>query len=74
LDWEAVPGADEYNVVLLKYDWGDWYLNYETTVTSTEFVIPFSLYQNTYYKWYIQPINDDAIGTSSAAWIFYTRY
>ena len=74
LDWEAVAGADEYRVVLLRYDFGEWYRNYETTVTATEFVIPFSLYQNTWYKWYVQPINDYAIGTASSAWMFNTRY
>ena len=74
LDWEAVAGADEYDVVLLRYDFGEWIVNYWTTVTATEFVIPFSLYTNTSYKWYVQPINDYAIGTSSAAWIFRTYY
>jgi len=74
LQWSAVAGEAEYRVVLMKWNAGSWYRNWTTIVTATQYTIPISLTQNTYYKWFVQPLNEYAIGTSSSEWFFITRY
>jgi len=73
LRWLAVPGAEEYKVVLMKWNTGYWYQDWSTTVTETEAIIPSLLTQNSYYKWWVLPINNYAIGTRSSEWMFETR-
>ncbi len=72
LQWSAVTGAEEYKVVLMKWNAGIWYRVWSTIVTETEANIPDPLTQNSDYKWWIQPINDYAIGIRSAEWGFTT--
>ena len=73
LQWSEVTGAEEYKVVLLKWDAGIWYRVWWTFVTETEAIIPNLLTQNSTYKWWVQPINNYAIGTTSSEWMFETR-
>ena len=73
LQWSEVTGAEEYKVVLLKWDAGIWYRVWWTFVPETEAVIPNLLTQNSTYKWWVQPINNYAIGTPSSEWMFETR-
>jgi hypothetical protein len=73
LRWSAVTGAAEYKVVLTKWYSGSWYRVWYTIVTGTQATIPNILTQNSYYQWDVQPINDYAIGTTSATWMFQTR-
>jgi VCBS repeat-containing protein len=72
LQWSAVPGAEEYEAVLMKWGVGYWYRVWSKTVTGTEAVITYPLSQNSDYKWWIQPINDYALGTRSAERSFST--
>ena len=74
LQWSAVTGAEEYKVEIYKWADGMWYRVWSTTVTETEYTIPFSLTQYSYYLWYVQPINDYALGTTSLGWTFETKY
>ncbi|MFC1997475.1 cadherin-like domain-containing protein [Chloroflexota bacterium] len=73
LQWSTVTGAEEYKVVIMKWNSGSWYRDWYTTTTETEYIIPYTLTQNSYYKWYVQPINDYALGTTSSEWMFETR-
>jgi len=73
LQWSEVTGAEEYKVGLTKWDAGSWYLVWWTTVTETEAIITYPLTENSYYKWWVQPINNYAIGTKSSEWMFETR-
>ena len=73
LQWSAVTGADEYKIVISKWVTGSWNRVWSTTVTETEYTIPFVLTQNTFYRWSIQAINEYALGTKSSEWMFETR-
>lgn len=66
LDWLPVDGATKYKVILSRYDSGMWLISYTRTVTDSQFLIPISLFANTYYRWTIQPMNDYAISPSSS--------
>jgi VCBS repeat-containing protein len=72
LQWSEVTGAEGYKVVLMKLNAGSWYRDWETTVTETEAIIPNQLTRNSNYKWWVQPINNYAIGTKSSEWMFET--
>jgi hypothetical protein len=73
LQWSAVTGAEDYKIEIAKWVSGSWYRVWSTIVTETEYTIPFSLVQNSYYQWWVQPINDYALGNTSSAWMFETR-
>jgi hypothetical protein len=73
LQWSEVTGAQEYKVVLTKWDAGSWYIDWSTIVTETKAIIPNQLTQNSSYQWWVQPINNYAIGTKSLGWMFETR-
>jgi hypothetical protein len=73
LQWSPVTGATEYKVVISRYDGGDWLVTWSAFVNEPYYTIPFNLYQNTWYKWAISPINDYAIGSSSSR-IFETSW
>lgn len=66
LDWLPVEGATKYKVILSRWDSGMWLISYTRTVTDSQFLIPISLFANTYYRWTIQPMNDYAISPSSS--------
>lgn len=66
LKWSPVNGAKEYKVIFSRYDSGSWYISWTKFVSGTEYMIPFSLVQNTWYKWTILSVNDYAIGSSSS--------
>ena len=74
LQWAAVTGAEEYKVVISKWTDATWYIDWSTTVTGTELIIPYRLTVNTYYRWRVRPINYYALGTISEPWTFKTQY
>lgn len=66
LQWSPVIGANEYEVVISRWDSGMWLVTYDTLIAETEYTIPFSLYRNTYYQWTVLSINDYAKGSASS--------
>lgn len=74
LQWEEAIGAEQYYLEIYKWSGGTWYSNWARHVSGTQYTIPFTLTQITYYKWNVTSISDYALGDGSPFWQFHTNY
>lgn len=66
LEWEAVPGAEEYQLVLKAASWTRWIF-----INDTHYTIDESWLEPGIMEWSVATLNDYAIGEQSEWWSFY---
>lgn len=74
LQWEEAIGAEQYYLEIYKWSAGTWNRIWARNVSGTQYTIPFSLTENTYYKWNVTSLSYYALGGGSPFWQFHTNY